>query len=326
MVMLARALRDHQGVGVVFALKGSTDALAPIRTAGFEATQISGDDEAALAGLIAQHKPEMLVCDFRDGVEGAGLDRLKRQLRLCAVIDDASDRRLAADLAYFPPLPRAQALDWSHSCTIVRMGWQWTILGARPVSRPNPDRPGLPRLLVTMGGSDPKGLTLRCAQALARDDIHFRARFVIGRGIADGARLAKTIVGLSPQFETIEGADDLGPEFAGADVALCAFGVTAYELAASGVPALYLGLTEDHVASAVAFAAAGMGHNLGLADAVGDEKIVAAVRRLLGDAALRRQMRHAGLSRIDADGAERIAADISAHFVQRRSPTRRYAS
>ena len=326
MVMLARALRDRQGIGVIFALKGSDDALVPIRAAGFEATQISGADETGLAGLISQHKPGMLVCDFRDGVEAAGLERLKQQLHLCAVIDDASDRRLVADLAYFPPLPTALALDWSTSSAIVRTGWQWTILGARPASRPSPDHRGLPRLLVTMGGSDPKGLTLRCAQALAQDDVHFRARFVIGRGIADGARLAKTIVGLSAQFETIEGADDLGPEFAGVDVALCAFGVTAYELAASGVPALYLGLTEDHVNSAAAFAAAGMGLNLGLADAIGEATLVAAVRRLLGDTTLRRQMRHAGLSRIDADGADRIAADLAEHFAQRRARTRLRAS
>ena len=41
----------------------------------------------------------------------------------------------------------------------------------------------------------------------------------------------------------MEGADDLATEYASADLALCAFGVTAYELAAFGVPAIYLGLT-----------------------------------------------------------------------------------
>ena len=35
----------------------------------------------------------------------------------------------------------------------------------------------------------------------------------------------------------MEGADDLATEYASADLALCAFGVTAYELAAFGVPA-----------------------------------------------------------------------------------------
>lgn len=321
MVMLARSLRDRQGIGVVFAVKGSDDALLPIRAAGFEATAIAGNDETAIAALIRQHRPDILVCDFRDGFGAAGLDRLRQQVGVCAVVDDASDRRLVADLAYLPPVPKAMALDWKGSSTLVRVGWQWTILGARPASQLQPERRGLPRLLVTMGGSDPMGLTLRCAQALAGDDLHCRIRFVIGRGIGDGARLAKSVIALSPQFETIEGADDLGPEFAGADLALCAFGVTAYELAASGVPALYLGLTDDHVDSAAAFAQAGMGINLGRADAVSDETIVAAIRRLLGDTALRRQMRHAGLTRIDAQGADRIAADLAGFLVQRRAGT-----
>src|SRR6201999_1520555 len=37
MVALARALRDREGIGAVFAVNGTTDALEPIRHAGFEA-------------------------------------------------------------------------------------------------------------------------------------------------------------------------------------------------------------------------------------------------------------------------------------------------
>ena len=65
--------------------------------------------------------------------------------------------------------------------------------------------------------------------------------------------MARAVAGLKSNFETIEGADDLAIAYASADLALCAFGVTAYELAAFGVPALYLGLTEDHARSAGAF-------------------------------------------------------------------------
>src|SRR5207344_569861 len=108
---------------------------------------------------------------------------------------------------------------------------------------------------------------------------------------------------LSPGFETIEGASDLATEFASADVALAAFGVTAYELAAFGVPTLYLALTPDHALSASAFEKAGMGISLGVAEDVSDEAIVRAVRRLLGDAGRRREMHTAGLMTLDGQGA-----------------------
>ena len=67
------------------------------------------------------------------------------------------------------------------------------------------------------------------------------------------AVLAHEIEAMSPGFETVQGVSDLGAEFASADLALIAFGVTAYELAALGVPALYLALSADHAILSVRF-------------------------------------------------------------------------
>jgi spore coat polysaccharide biosynthesis protein SpsF len=184
--------------------------------------------------------------------------------------------------------------------------------------RPKPPTPR-PTLLVAMGGSDPLGLTLRTARALARLDPIFRARFVIGPGMVDGENVARAIVKLKSSFETIEGADDLANEYASADFALAAFGVTAHELAAFGVPALYLCLTEDHALSASAFEYAGMGISLGLADAISDERIAKSVWALLSDPARRRDMRATGLMTIDGDGAARIANDLAGALALRRS-------
>jgi spore coat polysaccharide biosynthesis protein SpsF len=173
-------------------------------------------------------------------------------------------------------------------------------------------------LLVAMGGSDPAALTLRTAEALVKLDPVFRARFVIGPGVADGAKIARRIVGLAPHFETVEGAGDLATEYAASDAAIAAFGVTAYELAAYGVPALYLCLTDDHALSASAFEQAGMGISLGVAERVQDEDITRAVWALLADPARRREMRAAGMTTIDADGAARVAADLAATLNVRR--------
>jgi Spore coat polysaccharide biosynthesis protein, predicted glycosyltransferase len=170
-----------------------------------------------------------------------------------------------------------------------------------------------------MGGADPFGLTERCAHALKALDPVFRARFVIGPGFKDKDRLARSIVRLSPNFETVEGADSLATEFAACDVALAAFGVTAYELAASGVPAIYLGISEDHTVSASAFEQAGMGINLGTITAVTDKMITKAVWGLLNDGARRKSMRAAGLMTVDGLGCGRIAADLAAALAARRS-------
>lgn len=309
MLALARVLRDRESIGVLFALHGSEDAALPLRRAGFGVVMIEDTDD--LSAEIIRHKPDLLVLDGREGPSQFELEQLGQRVGVIAIIDDASDARLACDFAYYPPVPQARELDWRGSCTHVRVGWEWALLGRNPHLKPvNAPHKTRPSLLVSMGGSDPFGLTLRAAAALAPLDVDMDVRFVIGAGMKDAAGVAKAVRTMGQNFATIEGADDLAVEYAGADLALAAFGVTAYELAAFGVPALYLGLTDDHVRSAGAFDAAGMGISLGLAANIAGEDIRAGVHALMTDPERRRGMRHAGLVTIDGGGASRIAADL----------------
>jgi spore coat polysaccharide biosynthesis protein SpsF len=327
MVALARALRDRNGVGSVFAVNGTADALEPIRQAGFEASLVpSGRDFEALSRLIDSRQPDLLIGDMREGLSRADLAFLSDRVFLTAVIDDASERRLAADLAYYAPLPQAELLDWTGAHCNARIGWEWSLLGMTMIAPPRRSASPRPTLLVTMGGSDPDGLTLIAARALARLDPVFRARFVIGPGVRDRITIAKTIVAIAPHFETLEGADDLATEYAACDLALASFGVTAYELAAYGVPALYLCLTSDHALSASAFEQAGMGVSLGVAARAQDEDIARAVWALLADSARRREMRAAGLMTIDGEGASRIAGDLVVALAERRTTSKRTAA
>jgi spore coat polysaccharide biosynthesis protein SpsF len=321
MVALARCLRDRQGVGAVFALNGTEDAADPIRRAGFQVNRL--DQGQGLQEILDANKPDILLLDGRTGPSRAELAKLKREIAVTAVIDDGNERRLAADYAYYPPVPGAEALDWNGSHTLPRLGWEWAILGLNsnivPQSR-DPGRTSRPTVLVAMGGSDPHGLTLRMAKALSVLDSVFRIRFVIGTGMKDAQKVARGLVALKKNYETVEGADDLSIEYASADLALCAFGVTAYELAASGIPALYLALNEDHLASASAFADAGMGLSLGLAGEVSEAEIARNVQWLLNRPNVRREMRNMALSLVDGLGASRVAADLACALAAARTP------
>ncbi|HEY5338203.1 MAG TPA: NTP transferase domain-containing protein, partial [Rhizomicrobium sp.] len=75
MVALARALRDREGIGAMFALNGTADALEPIRSAGFEAVIIDRERDARMLGaLIEARHPDLMICDLRDGL---GADELE---------------------------------------------------------------------------------------------------------------------------------------------------------------------------------------------------------------------------------------------------------
>ena len=322
MITLARALRDREGIGSVFAVNGSADALPPIRNAGFEARLLESPS-APLCGVVT--RPDLCILDCREGPSRLELETFISHVPVSATVDDASDRRLAVDFAYYPPVPQARNLSWQGSHCTARVGWEWAVLGMTQIAqRPRTFSPR-PTLLIAMGGSDPHGLTLRAAQALSKLDPVFRARFVIGPGFENREKTAQAIIALRSGFETIEGANDLTTEYASADIALAAFGVTAYELAAFGVPALYLCLTEDHALSASAFEHAGMGISLGLAEHATDQAIAKSVWTLLADTRRSSEMRTTGLMTIDGGAAARIANELAAALASRREATLRTA-
>ena len=312
---LARALRDHQGFGVVFAINGGAEAAKTVHDAGFETFLLPALGKGnALASLVASKHPEIVICDARENLARDDLIRLAEKIPVVAVIDDGSDRRLSATHAYYPPVPQVETLSWKGTKAQVRVGWEWALLGFDP-SAVMPNRQELDavrtRLVISMGGSDPLDMTRLVACGLAKITIPFGARFVIGPGFRTGPRLAREIEAMRPNFETVQGVSDLGSEFASADFALISFGVTAYELGSLGVPALYLALTDDQLHSASAFERAGMGIRMGLGRILRAEDIARAAWRLIVDTDRRRDMRAASLNTIDGKAGERIAQDLA---------------
>jgi spore coat polysaccharide biosynthesis protein SpsF len=323
---LARALRDREGLGVLFALNGEEDAAETIRQDGFETIVLPRNSQTtAFMALVASKRPDILIADARTNLSRDMLQRIAQKVGIVAVIDDSSDRRLAATHAYYPPAPQIESLSWKGSRTIVHSGWEWALLGFDPARLPvKPaarDR-ARPTIVVSMGGSDPLELTRLAARALAKVTASYRARFIIGPGFRGASALAREIEAMSPAFEIVQGVNDLGAEFSGADLALVTFGVTAYELAALGVPALYLALSDDHALSASSFEKGGMGAVLGLGRIIRADDIARSCWQLLHDEDRRRDMRAAGLNTVDGRAGMRIAADLASALAESRASTR----
>jgi spore coat polysaccharide biosynthesis predicted glycosyltransferase SpsG len=95
-----------------------------------------------------------------------------------------------------------------------------------------------------------------------------------------------------------------------ADLAVASFGVTAYELAAMGVPALYLCLTDDHVRSADAFEKAGVARCLGMYNQVSLDTLHSSINNFYSDKAGQTSMKKNAGQLVDGLGAERIAHKI----------------
>ena len=148
------------------------------------------DEDDWLKGLVARQEAQVLLLDVRTNLSIETIREIRAAGVVIATIDDPSDRRLAADLAFYPPVPQAEWLDWSGFSGKRFVGWEWVLIRKQFAKAREQLTDGVagkkqsqpPVIMVTMGGSDPTGLTLMTLKALDQIDQHLRVKVVLGRG------------------------------------------------------------------------------------------------------------------------------------------------
>ncbi|MGF1626154.1 MAG: cytidylyltransferase domain-containing protein [Alphaproteobacteria bacterium] len=320
---IAEALRDRHGLRVVLAVDQGRPAQDLVARQGFKLAEARCDGECEAAWIdrtLAATGAEALVLDIRTDLPADTVRRWRQRGTVTAVVDDGSPRRLAADLAFFPPVPQLKDLDWSGFSGALFVGWDYLAL-RREFAR---TRRALPagdgrrlRLLVTMGGSDPAGATAVAIEALAGLAADVAVTVVVGAASLERDRIAALVVTHLPGGRLLYGSDDMPALMAAADLAVIAFGMTAYEAAAVGTPTLALCLSADHEASARALADEGalvVAGRIGVVTAAGLAPQIAA---LIANRDRLAAMGEAGGRLIDGRGADRIADRIMARLAQR---------
>jgi RimJ/RimL family protein N-acetyltransferase len=155
---------------------------------------------------------------------------------------------------------------------------------------------------VTLGGGDPKNVTLDIIRSLQSiDDIEVMV--VVGS--------------TNPNYATLEAAaghirlqrnvTDMPELMAWADVAVAAAGSTSWELGFMGLPSVLLTLADNQSPVAEHLDAAGVAINAGR-----ETRIAEPLARLLADASLREEMSRRGRALVDGRGASRVIARMHA--------------
>lgn len=306
---LADEVRSQNSCRIGFALSEGSLGSDLVRRHAYEEYFLPSktDSRASLAAAAKKFDASVIVVDVRNDLSDRDLESLKGKNRLIALLDDLSDRRFAADLAFYPPVPQVRRADWSRFRGELFVGWEWTILRSQFRSPLRWKQIGGHSLLITMGGSDPAGITLKAVRALEMVEADFAPVIVLGAGFQQKEALLKSIATARRQFTILENVSDMRTQMLQSDLALCAYGMTAFELAASGVPAIYLCLTEDHAESASALDAAGAGRLLGVYTNVSESQIAEAVQELLANVEQRARMSLNAQKLIDGKGSARIA-------------------
>ena len=310
---LAHALRENSGHAVTFFMAQDDIGISAVQRRGWPVVRVAaeelvgneGDDEGDASVVII-----IIIIDLPEGVSADAVRSIRQRnpRSLIVLMHGTCTGRIEADVVVSPIERLPDPSSWQGFRGQRYEGPEYAILDpafAR-VPRRSSGEVREPRILVTMGGSDPCGLTLQALRALDNMRESFRVTVAIGPAFLHEAELQTFLANARRRYECRR-EDSLLDLMVNSDIALVSFGTTVYELAAAGLPAIALSISEDHAQAAEVFARFGSLMHLGLFSSVSAAQIQSAVRKLLNDPRLRIELGQRGQSQVDGNGAARVA-------------------
>lgn len=314
---LASALRDTYGYPISFCMDGDDIGISVVQSRGWPVLRVAAEELGRVEG-------DALIIDLPGGVSAEAVRSLRQKNPRGSIVlmHGTCTGRIEADLIVSPIERLPDPASWHGFHGHRYEGPAYAVLDPAFARVPRRLSSAVrePRMLVSMGGSDPYGLTLQALRAVDCMEEEFHVAVAIGPAFLHEVELQAWLAGARRQYEC-KREDSLLDLMVNADLALVSFGTTVYELAAAGLPAIALSITEDHAQSAEVFAQGGSLMHLGLFSAISAEQIRSAVGELLHGQQLRLGMGQRGQELVDGKGAERVAklllARISEHSILR---------
>jgi spore coat polysaccharide biosynthesis predicted glycosyltransferase SpsG/CMP-N-acetylneuraminic acid synthetase len=165
-------------------------------------------------------------------------------------------------------------------------------------------------VVLSFGGSDPQGLTLKALAALAplsHTVPKLEVTVVLGPAFSQLSELDGLLRRLPIRPRILRHVEHMADILVEGDVVLCSGGMTVFEIAALGRPGIVLCQNAKEEARMRSFAREGSIWNLGLGTEVEESFLRDKARELLFDPEARRRMSEAGMRLVDAHGASRVA-------------------
>lgn len=306
---LARALAKHDW-HTLFLLDADTSVLPDAWRRELKFTEIADEpgspgDAAATCRWMSRTRADWLVVDSYSAEDDYLLKVASDTHRLC-VLDDYSDRRLSkVDLVVNPSLG-AESWAYPYTDATVLAGVRFSLLHSAfrraRERREMRDWAEPPRFLVTMGGTDPRGLTGPVVNAVRSAIPNAEITAVVRRENAPaGIDADRLLHGVSP--------DIMAEEMRSCDFAIATPSTTAWELACVGTPAAFLVAADNQLPAARALTNASLApvlpHAGALASVLGSE--LSATNEQVAS----RLSRWKNLC--DGLGAERVAQSMNAY-------------
>jgi spore coat polysaccharide biosynthesis predicted glycosyltransferase SpsG/CMP-N-acetylneuraminic acid synthetase len=312
---IADALRQSSRADVAFLMSAEHgDGIRTVARAGYPVRVVAEGHVAAYIDHIRDYAPEILINDLKR-IDDSYLRELAHlgatTVNLVDTLDDLEITEHYAQVIVSVMNEDRETPEGFYggpAYAILRSHFRGQ--GAKEI-REQPRQ-----VLLSFGGSDPQGLTLKAARALDGLPAPVELVAVAGPAFAhraDFEALAGTLGRRVPLIHQAEG--HIADLMFDADVVVGSGGMSVYEIAALGTPGIVLAQNAKEDRRMREFSRHGTLEYLGLGTEVDEARLREAVVSLLQDAPRRREMSQRGRALVDGWGAVR-AADLVLQSVQ----------
>ena len=267
-----------------------------------------------IKGQVGKFQADVLVTDLLNTTFSENfLLTLKKDLRVLTVsIDDLGQKRFYSDIVINGTIvPEWQKYIPTGFQTKFFIGPEYMILrkefedAHKKTRRINKH---VTNVLIAMGGSDPKDLTIKAIEAVNNLSENVNVTILLGPAYRSHVKLRKILSTVKKRkLKVIPGVSETSEYLLNSDIIVSGGGITLYESAATGTPAVVLTEKIHQNKTAGEFERRGVVINLGLGEKISEISITHCLSELMQDVDRRRRMSTSGKKLVDGRGALRVA-------------------
>ena len=311
---------QHAGGDVIFAIAQSTVAIQErlrsetVKVVAIHGVPGSAEDMRQTIDAALFHKAEWLVVDGYH-FDAHYVSELQNVLSLLVIDDNGELESYSSELVLNQNVhARAEMYAKRAPSTRLLLGPRYALLrneftAYRNWARKVPERGT--RILLTMGGSDPKDLTPRILSALADLSIdNLQIRVVVGGSAENRSGVAEKAERFPGRVEVMSNVANMAESMVWADLAIAGAGTTCWEMCLLGVPAILVVVAENQRFIAQHLARIGAAVNAGPAESLDCSFLAQITAELLGSGDRRLEMSQSARQLVDGLGSDRVRAAL----------------
>jgi len=277
------------------------------------------EDSNLLIDIIKGYKgPKSIIVDHYL-IDSKWESKIRPYVSRVMVIDDLANRKHDTDILLDQNLNDDIQLRYNglvpQNCKLF-LGPNYVLLREEFITaRENlQERSGqINRIFIFFGGSDPTNETFRILQSLKKINLQ---NIVIDVVVGKSNIRKETIENICNQYENISyycQIENMAELMAKADLAIGAGGSTTWERCYLGLPTITIIVAENQAQTTKAVEKTGAILNLGYSEEISEEEIINAIKRLLTQPSLLKEMSRKSLSIIEISGS---INNILNHFIE----------